>query len=1278
MRRRPQTRTSKGKKLKGLTKAEASARAKKGWITKHRKYQYATELARKNRKKAIWDEEDFELEDDLSPEELIARHRAEQASGRGGKGDRDAGLAAFRQKQLEEARHYARENEFKDPEFRNELSRASPDEIRAFQAQVRQQKEARRKATIEGIKLTDPDTGLPLQPEMLLANDKQRDLREGFHGLINKDPKLQGVRWSGQRDDLGQPKLWGARTESPGETRRRVRRELENLTIVSDPFGHEPFKGQRHRSEAGSRHTTPHTKKVQLKGGKPKDIPKTTPNTIGLLKRSERQRLEDLIVRSHHGSSQAERFAAQREAVKLAGKLSQKGASNYELREDIGEIVKFQRTLEGDPSERKWAEVKAAQDAIKENAQGHKTRPIGKDIQPTPIDPRISPTIANEYASSGHTDAHFARLKWEANRLRRQEQGEKPPAFQEIRQQAKFHREQQRRRKEGWISGNASMGIDENGKMVPLTAKNAKKVAFAVAPNAVYEYELRDDAIDSQTGRRRPNYKYKVEAYDQDTRFEIGRRHRDTLRLRKDGRMEGELLPGQSDEIVNVRRRTKYKRPIVFEVGKRVDPKIEDIPLPQGVDSRAYIPVRGAIGAKRTIKDPDKNKQLYEVRDSGGKWHPVTRSEWASTKKDYRRKYLAPKHVETHYVDPSRLKLKNGNVDTVSFQLPSANIRGRELGERRVIVNLAEGTKRDVILGGPIRARRQRNAERQYQEAAHVLDLYNQRVDPLQIMDAGPRLGGKTHGEITALAGATFAAGRYAAKNNAEQRLRHGLNRTYALARKNTRINDLAEKYNADEVILDVDEAFLRPLGVKMNDAGFRVRHPSHDPSGKAFGLDWGRIRDREHWIQPEKREIRKLQKSRAEIERVARGKQTVRNATEKGGRFRNWKAEPMMRYEGYKNWDEFVGLRLEEADKILGSEVLHRPDSKTGRIKEIPVTPRMKFEAAYFKDHVKGLKRAEDYLDRNVTPHTPSPRRASRYRHANFTPNEKTALIAGGVVATAVGSHYLYHRYQNSKLPEEERQTYLNRITPGKITAKTPYVRSTAHYRIADRGLAHEFGVGNRRIPLAFGVGMQDKTLWKGKPSDRGYDANTALGITKVRSGKAGPGSLRKSVAFDMDRPRGRTLRRGTHQIEVAGKRVPVKIEMGKRQKIELSRTNPNRLSKSDRENIVWAYKGHPDEQAVKNFYSFGKRDRIVDMFDDEAEIARVSRRKGAPEEQKFYKSFYSSVQKNPLAAAGGRTGGKINLKDNPRRGDREKIADTRRQEAVRKNRERDRSGKF
>lgn len=739
----------------------------------------------------------------------------------------------------------------------------------------------------------------------------------------------------------------------------------------------------------------------------------------------------------------------------------------------------------------------------------------------------------------------------------------------------------------------------------------------------------------------------------------------------------GTLLPGHRDEIAVddegksiIRDRPKYDSTMAYDAPEyRPLSKYRERKKPEGVDEVVYIPVKGASGETQTVTSGAEHKTVYyhkapysSYRHSAGydyiqdrKAFVVSKEEWEALPAHEQDIAQIPKVIQFKYLDPSMMtKSTTGRVNV-------------QAGGRTVFTNLKDDARRTDVLSPYFETKSRHEFEGRARTAALHSQEWDRRIhtnpetekrkahlqkvlaqepskktrharlelDRLAAQEETPDEFAKNKGykgieEMKLLAGAAATTGLLNSRRQVQEGyLPKAVNSVFAGAvGKSSRLAAMAEKYNWSDELLNVNEAYTRPLQEKMANFGYSARHPLSSPYGSSYGIDWGQFRYRQKWINSDKMESRRLDRSLAMVERQKRAIDRVRSGREKGGitgRIADWRSEPVLRQrEGFHDLaqrhrdlvDEYRwGNKANQAtqyDPLFGAQLRGRDGSAL----TVHPSDATRDKAGYVSMRIKSMMLEEEKRGA-IGPRASRTKIADRLAKVDWAANAgnvgKNPVVIGGAVLGAVAiGHYAYYKHQQKKLPESERVAYYNHILPKKFDVTVPHAHVTRVYKTGNSDLAQLTGFANRRIPVAAAFGTHQKEIAL-RPMDHGMAPNARI-FGGVRSGKVKGGKLTDSVIYENHKWNNRRYDHGTHDIYVGGKKLPGQFDFGNGwNKVERTSRNPNKLSQKDREDIVWAYAGTRDEEAVRQFFrTAATHDKILDMFEDPDQVRNIRRKRG------------------------------------------------------------------
>lgn len=1012
------------------------------------------------------------------------------------------------------------------------------------------------------------------------------------------------------------------RTESAAELRRYIATDPNRPGVLVTRAWEDPDAlSSRRDFNADHEEVLPHEVLVnRIRGNLNQTFTREDPRAAQPGRRKENVRLITpvehrafvaLVEKSHFGKTEYERKQAAIKAEKLAGQLSQKAQERYDKLQGEAldqalesKLRKDQGILDRPPDKPAQARdtptsKKAEKFYYSPKGPGSGKPKITKlEVIQGDMPRRLGPRAEDLYGLSGHETGYDTR-------------GNKLSRSQRLKNHWAFEKGQAKNKVKSFRTGDYTGGWSKRGRFEdPATA------AFRLSPNKTWEYNLKKK--DNPLGKE-----HKVLNY-WDTKTKINK---------KDILIEGQGV--------------RFEKAVNFAVGDR-ESKIPER-LKDHQEAEIFIPLKGARRASKDIKPraTSENYTIYQVRDVNGRWMDASYADYQLartnapardssgeyvTRPGFKTKKIG-KTTKATFLDPSELK-RTGR-DELSFKIPGFKVGSKEFGERVLDIDTGQ------IAGGKVG-----DAAFAYEVAKGEREL-RALSEERAWKRAHERGTVKEKGTLKDIA----AAGGFAAFYGTRKNVRKGWAPDFAnrkldtLAKKNKWFNN-----NMENARFDIDEAFVRGgLVPRIANAKFKVKHPFSSPEGVTMGVEWGGIADRtgqySRWIPGSKDRI-ESRKLKVEIARIHRLKNTEafldKNAYANGpfGRIARHRSEPMARWQDWKDFHSEDGVIANAIEKSKEGIESHPEGSKAN--KAAWELHRLASQAQ--KDHELKTNAMRFRKPGVWTPGTTMPEHMSLVpvgakkngRLRSIGTPSKNLMIGGGIAASAVGAHYLYYRHKQKQLLPEDRESYLSFITPGPIELPTVHTRATGHARIPHNNFTDEFNLGGKRVPVQFGVSPGRKNVWKGSPKDRGYNPKAKLtgGIRGSGKGTHG-GSLAESLFFDQaasgNKARSKVPEGG--QILFRGKKLPIRGKIGKKEKVILSPTNPNRLTQADRENLVWAF--HNDREGwrqMKEFYSGDER--MQRLMANTPEVQRIVRQKGSAEgfklaakDVKIAKSYIESV---------------------------------------------------
>lgn len=941
------------------------------------------------------------------------------------------------------------------------------------------------------------------------------------------------------------------------------------------------------------------------------------------------KKLSDDIIDSHFASSTVARSAAHIRAKRRLSRMAVDIQHQANKDDALDYLVKISPKIEGE------AKAKASKELV-------------------PIEKRLAPTA----------DATTEKFSGMIDRI-------------------KFSGRQTKEKASAISQGHFTRFYDKKGQTTPDKAK------FSITPNKVWKYKLalppgsklvptphkpqKMEDIPSADASFHKKLEYwdvsKAERNTGGSRFHRGHRGKD-----------GKLLGDEYDEVMQESLVGKYGHAVNFEVGKRGMP---DRTAPKHLDKEVFIEHPDVkpgqmIKAGKTFAGTSTNT-VHQIRDPSGRWVDASAREYESTparlnmddpKRPYgapqRRKMVSPKPVQVYYVSPGSTKLLKGQGDTINLKLPSAPYLG--LGEHMLGAKL-DDTRAGELLSAPARSKQKRETAELGVKLGADEHFRKEYKDQLMREDVKMRERNAADSHINELIAAGITATAYASRNR--------IKRGYIPQR----VNKVVGKVWPGVTAMDVNDAYVRPVAEHKANVKYTLRHPTSSPSGEWGGLHISSIRDRKHFIEPDTRYARMLDSRRHEIGRIDRTLESAQKAHTKTGirgavdRVLTERAVRNREYGHFADGTNSVlGRARHDASNVLdpstyGAGIRNRAGDYE-MVEGLKFAPTMKDQIEQGLKFPKTKAAAENLMTESLQTqhkydnlHTATVLgskgaifpKASRWSHGSFTGNEKGILIGGAVIGTAIGAGYLYHRHNEKKKAEDEKVAFYNKIIPSPIKSPiaTPGMpKITKAYKIKSSTLADELMLTGTRLPSRVFVPTSKRQLWKGSPADRGYGKNAAIGKPSLGLKSTGEAKLREGFIVNMDRaeqgPRKTSkVSRDRQNLVLLGKKTPVYGEFGKRQRVMLSPTNPNRMSQEDMDKVVWAHAGTHGplgasggyhESEVKNFYAMAGKDKVVETMNDPKEVRNIQKRYATAEMQDFQRRVENAHEptKGLIASAG------------------------------------------
>lgn len=428
-------------------------------------------------------------------------------------------------------------------------------------------------------------------------------------------------------------------------------------------------------------------------------------------------------------------------------------------------------------------------------------------------------------------------------------------------------------------------------------------------------------------------------------------------------------------------------------------------------------------------------------------------------------------------------------------------------------------------------------------------------------------------------------------------------------------------------------------------------------------------LSDEKKVVRDFERQVALLERSNAAVESAAKWgvKPGVR------GRFMRTRKEPLLRWHAdilkqTEHPDGPAGHIIDKANTIIQGHYdgkkeveVYNLQTKLKEPMEISLPVVMKARVARAHAHRELARHKIAHAALQHVNHGPTPLlfpRANRWTKGDFTGNEKGVLAITAVAGTALGAAYLYHRHKQKKLVESGEQlreaSFFNRVLPAPFKSPVPSVSwtPTRVLKIGRSEFTDFAQIAGNEIPLSGRVGFTHKTIAL-RPKDRLDVSGEPLmhgpiGLPRVHFRNPDGGKSNNPFLVDVDQATAtaagkKAFTRAGGKIIIRGKQLPINLEVGKSKPVKLSRTNPNRLTDAEREDLVAAmhsgnkYLSDEEKQGLKNFYTYGRKDKIIDMLNDPKEVERIKIKKGVKEvagaNNVHGKHTYSYVEEAPDA---------------------------------------------
>lgn len=1252
MRKKRQVQTGTGKKAykrKPLTRAQASARTKKGWVTKRRRYRYGAQdpeekqfrRFQKERKEAAAEELNKHLYGDDTVPGVRSRfsntHHDEQKALQ-----EQLGMIA-KDAQVEINEDNQRMIRFKDPETERFIRNLPPEQKREFALRMAQSEmmQSMTSGAIAKEHKNDDETDIGYKdraPEAvrfeqkvsryihapLEAPNSQNALRRqlvkefGAEQAAKLDPKsreeingLAGLLVMAQKN----PKTRALALAEAGQVRGRIAQREETR-----------IKTEKREKEAVDAYI------LAMRGGATEPPPPYSPSGKGPpskpgspAKKPPQPAIKSSAMRTDENGN----------VIITGGPKSRWDQPG----EDVESYTK--KGLDpGKPTKEQWEKQLVL--------QGQDQKPQG--------DPRLKHFVEVEDLYRANQREYTTPPKTRRERLERTSIG----------RQLELERTQAQWKLNAIRTGNFSRFYDDSGEMIGNRKGGVGKASHGIVPEYQYDYRLRrkPDMTQELTGvgyrrafRAYPDDKLRakrVDPWDVDTKFHEGTRDR----YRR-------MHPGEYDEIVSANKISRFPSgPVRAEFGERHVPgrspdkftEKEIFIEKEGVKPGEIIPAGSREGTTNWTQHYIRERAAEgdDLLGVGGPgWKAVDEWEYNIAEDRNRDTKQIPKKVRTYHVAPGTTQLKNKEKDVVYVKTPPLKLKGGKeiVAPHALFVATDENSSgwHRAVKYGYIEPKRVEQRWKE-QDADDAREDFKKAVAGASIATMGWKLKDRTKDRAAIKADSIFGKG----------------------------INSVGGKFGhpdaATEFSLrfgphrEVAEGLLEDSIGRGKERAFGMRHPMTGRTG-AFP----KVYHRKFAITPATRHARALEEDLARLERM---NTRVASNIDAGARpglkagLRRWRREAILENRRYVvehegmpggNFQHLVDQTrhiLEGTDKE-GNKVKR----KVGDIVELRHPVRGTDEPVVLTENL--LKTAQETKKRaykarwkdNENVYRLGQQSSAPWKHHVFprvaqaraghgfplTKNEKIGGAVAGAALLTIGSAYLYHRYKNKKRMEagEEPIAFYNKILPPAVTtpfavptrkglppakdaleAVVPGWQTTKRWQIGKNDLTEFLMIDGNKIPVAGQINL-DRKRFAFRPVDRGYTPDAKLGVPRIHIGGKYQGKVRDKFFVDIDRSVAqksgkRSWTKKGKTIKVKGKDTPFFLDVGKAKKMKLKGTNKARITDTDREDIVAAFAGTDEEHRVKAFYSAGRRDKIVDWFEDPEMVEKIKRKKGVDDEKR------------------------------------------------------------
>ena len=213
--------------------------------------------------------------------------------------------------------------------------------------------------------------------------------------------------------------------------------------------------------------------------------------------------------------------------------------------------------------------------------------------------------------------------------------------------------------------------------------------------------------------------------------------------------------------------------------------------------------------------------------------------------------------------------------------------------------------------------------------------------------------------------------------------------------------------------------------------------------------------------------------------------------------------------------------------------------------------------------------------------------------------------LLGAGLLGAAAIHHYDQKHHGYNRVLENARKGI-----PETVNIPKTSIAASKTYTIPHNNFAEALDIGGREIPVGWRASLTSKQIRLRNHKDitkEPYKPGPLVGKISLRAPVPNDGSLLNSIYY-APQHQGKTKYAAPEKnLYVGGKRVPVNVEIGKKErwnepggpkKFKLSRANPNKLSNADIDKLAFIAT-HDSDPAVReqihNFYADDPRYREV-----------------------------------------------------------------------------------